>query len=158
MSQDAKPFALVVRLTVRPGCEAEFDQLVKNTVIQILRNEPGVMRYLCYEVDNQPRQRVFYQEYESRAAFEEHEARERPRQFLRPASHCWRAPTSIPSRLWQEAGLGHRVLRGLVVDSDRVRVQVRARDEGPLRRGGRPDLREGGRVQQGARLVLGPPG
>jgi len=82
MSQDDKPFALVVRFMVRSGCEAQFDQLVNNTVVQIFRNEPGVMRYLCYEVDGQPQQRVFYQEYESRAAFEEHEAQEHTRQFL----------------------------------------------------------------------------
>jgi quinol monooxygenase YgiN len=82
MYQDAKPFALVLRFTLRPGCEAKFDQLVKNTVFQILRNEPGVMRYLCYEVDDQPQHRVFYQEYESRAAFKEHEAQEHTREFL----------------------------------------------------------------------------
>jgi quinol monooxygenase YgiN len=54
MPEDDKPFALVVRFTLRSGREAEFDQLVKDTVWQILRNEPGVMRYLCYQVAGQP--------------------------------------------------------------------------------------------------------
>jgi len=39
------------------------------------------------------------------------------------------------------------VFRGSVGGGDWIRVQVPARDEGPLRRGGRPDLREGGRGQ-----------
>ena len=51
------------------------------------------------------------------------------------------------------AGLGHGVLRGPLGRGDRIRVQVPARDKGPVRRGGRPDLREAGRAQQGACLA-----
>jgi quinol monooxygenase YgiN len=99
MSQDAKPVARVVRFTVRPGREAEFDQLVKSTVMPILRNEPGVMRYLCYEVDGQPRQRVFYEEYENRAACQEHEVQEHTRHFLEASEPLLEATDVYPLTL-----------------------------------------------------------
>src|SRR6185437_7523186 len=51
------------------------------------------------------------------------------------------------------AGLGYGVLRGPLGSGDRIRVQVRARDKGPLGRGSCPDLRGAGRSQQDACLA-----
>jgi quinol monooxygenase YgiN len=75
-------FRLVARFTLRPGAEAEFDQLARRTATQVLRGEPGIVQYICYKVDGQPRLRIFYEEYEHRAAFEDHEAREHTLRFL----------------------------------------------------------------------------
>ena len=45
MPQDATPFALVVRFTVRPGAEAQFDALVAETAAGIRDHEPvGTLR------------------------------------------------------------------------------------------------------------------
>ena len=82
MPQDATPFALVVRFTVRPGAEAEFDALVAQTAVGIRNHEPGTVVYCCHRVEDQPRQWIFYELYRDRAAFEAHEATEHTRRFL----------------------------------------------------------------------------
>jgi len=82
MSEDAKPYALVVRFTVRPGAEAQFDALVAETAEGIRQSEPGTVVYACHRVDGQPRQRIFYELYRDRAAFEAHEQSPHTRRFL----------------------------------------------------------------------------
>lgn len=82
MSQDAMPFALVVRFTVRPGAEADFDALVAETAAGIRDHEPGTLTYACHTVQGQPRQRIFYELYQDRAAFEAHEQTAHTRRFL----------------------------------------------------------------------------
>jgi quinol monooxygenase YgiN len=82
MSEDAKPFALVVRFTVRPGAEAQFDALVAETAAGIRQSEPGTLVYACHRVDGQPQQRIFYELYRDRAAFDAHEQSPHTRRFL----------------------------------------------------------------------------
>jgi quinol monooxygenase YgiN len=82
MSEDATPFALVVRFTVRPGAEAQFDQLVAETAAGIRAGEPGTLVYACHRVESEPRQRIFYELYRDRAAFEAHEESPHARRFL----------------------------------------------------------------------------
>jgi quinol monooxygenase YgiN len=76
------PFALVVRFTVRPGSEDAFDQLVATTTTGIRASEPGTLVYACHRVESAPRQRIFYELYASRAAFDAHEAQPHTRAFL----------------------------------------------------------------------------
>jgi quinol monooxygenase YgiN len=82
MTEDAKPFALVVRFTVRPGAEDQFDALVADTAAGIRASEPGTLIYACHHVDGQPRQRIFYELYRDRAAFDAHEQSAHTRRFL----------------------------------------------------------------------------
>lgn len=82
MTQDATPFALVVRFTVTPGREADFDQLVAETGEGIRADEPGTLVYACHEVIGAPRQRIFYELYANKAAFEAHEQTAHTRRFL----------------------------------------------------------------------------
>jgi quinol monooxygenase YgiN len=82
MSKDAMPFALVVRFTVRPGVEDEFDALVAETVAGIRDGEPGTLVYATHLVDGEPRQRIFYELYRDRAAFDDHESAAHTRRFL----------------------------------------------------------------------------
>ena len=82
MTDDATPFALVVRFTVRPGCEADFDALVAETAKGIRAHEPGTLVYACHTVDGAERERIFYELYSDRAAFEAHEAQDHTRRFL----------------------------------------------------------------------------
>lgn len=83
MTQQPAPFALVVRFTLRAGAEAEFDGLVGRTAADIRAHEPGTLVYACHQVDGTPRQRIFYELYRDRAAFEAHEAQPHVRHFLR---------------------------------------------------------------------------
>jgi len=82
MTQGTAPFALVVRFTVRPEAEAEFDDLIARTTAAIREREPGTLVYACHRVDGAPRQRIFYELYRDRAAFDEHERQEHVRHFL----------------------------------------------------------------------------
>lgn len=82
MTEDAAPFALVVRFTVRPEAEAEFDDLIVRTTAAIREREPDTLVYACHRVNGKPFQRIFYELYRDRAAFDEHERQEHVRNFL----------------------------------------------------------------------------
>jgi quinol monooxygenase YgiN len=82
MVQDFTPFALVVRFTVQPGSEADFDQLVAETAAGIRAYERGTLVYACHAVEGSPRQRIFYELYASRAAFDAHEQMPHTQRFL----------------------------------------------------------------------------
>jgi quinol monooxygenase YgiN len=73
---------LVVRFTVRAGSEAVFDDLTRRTLVRIREEEPGTLIYTCHEVEGRPQQRIFYELYRDRAAFEVHESQEHVRRFL----------------------------------------------------------------------------
>jgi quinol monooxygenase YgiN len=82
MTEDATPFALVVRFTVRTGAEASFDDLVSRTADAIREREPGTLVYACHRVEDAPQQRIFYELYRDRAAFNTHEQQDHVRAFL----------------------------------------------------------------------------
>ncbi|GGT00102.1 hypothetical protein GCM10010156_67760 [Planobispora rosea] len=82
MAHGAEPFALVVRFTVRHGAESAFDDLTARTVAKITTQEPGTLIYTCHHVEGQPRQRIFYELYRDRAAFDAHEQQPHVKDFL----------------------------------------------------------------------------
>lgn len=82
MTQTPAPFALVVRFTVRPGAENSFDELVTQTTAAIREREPGTLVYACHHVAGAPRQRIFYELYRDRAAFDAHEEQPHVKHFL----------------------------------------------------------------------------
>src|SRR5262245_7704778 len=82
VTEPAAPLALVVRFTVRVGAEDSFDTLVEQTVAGIRDHEPGTLIYTCHKVDSAPNQRVFYELYRDRAAFESHEQQPHTQHFL----------------------------------------------------------------------------
>jgi quinol monooxygenase YgiN len=76
-------FGLVVRFTCKDQASAEaFDRLVAATVDKIRTNEPGTLVYAVNRVDAEPLQRVFYELYRDRAAFDAHEDQEHTKKFL----------------------------------------------------------------------------
>lgn len=82
MPNTAAPFPLIVRFTVRPGSEEAFDRLTQETASGVREHEHDTLIYACHLVEGSPRQRVFYELYRNRAAFERHEAEEHVRRFL----------------------------------------------------------------------------
>ena len=75
-------FGLVVRFHLTPGAAEGFDRLVAETVPEIAKHEPGTLIYTVHEVDGQPGQRVFYELYADRAAFDAHEQQPHTLRFL----------------------------------------------------------------------------
>jgi quinol monooxygenase YgiN len=78
----AGQFGLVVRFTLKEGAAASFDALVAETLIGIRSSEPGTLVYVNHTVDAEANQRIFYELYRDRAAFEEHERQPHTRRFL----------------------------------------------------------------------------
>jgi quinol monooxygenase YgiN len=76
-------FGLFVRFTCKDEeAAAAFDDLVARTGEQIRANEPGTVIYTVHRVDGRPLERVFYELYRNRDAFEEHESKDYVRAFL----------------------------------------------------------------------------
>jgi quinol monooxygenase YgiN len=82
MDQMDDAFGLVVRFTVRPGAGEPFDRLVRATVDKIMANEPDTLIYACHTVPAEPQQRIFYELYRNRAAFDAHEQQPHVKTFL----------------------------------------------------------------------------
>ena len=59
-----------------------YDRLVAETVEGIKASEPGTLVYACHLVEGQPLQRIFYELYRDRRAFEAHEAAPHTRRYL----------------------------------------------------------------------------
>lgn len=80
-------FALVVRFSVRPEKMVAFDELVGRTVERIRLDEPDTLTYAVHRRPERENERVFYEVYRDRAAFDHHEAQLHTRAFLtqRPA-------------------------------------------------------------------------
>jgi quinol monooxygenase YgiN len=76
-------FGLSVRFTCRDAERAAgFDQLVAETVPEIRKHEAGTLVYAVHTVEGQPLQRIFYELYRDRAAFDAHEEQPHTRHFL----------------------------------------------------------------------------
>ncbi|HEX3752599.1 MAG TPA: antibiotic biosynthesis monooxygenase [Streptosporangiaceae bacterium] len=76
-------FGLCVRFTCKDQASAEaYDRLVAGTIEGIKAAEPGTLVYASHLVQGQPLQRIFYELYRDRAAFEAHEAAPHTRRYL----------------------------------------------------------------------------
>ena len=76
-------FGLFVRFTCKNEAAVEaYDKLVAETLEGIKANEPGTLVYVSHMVEGQPLQRIFYELYRDRAAFEAHEASPHTRRYL----------------------------------------------------------------------------
>ena len=76
-------FGLAVRFTCKDEASAgAFDALVAETVPQIRQHEPGTLIYAVHTVEDKPLQRIFYELYRDRDAFEAHESQPHTRRML----------------------------------------------------------------------------
>jgi len=74
---------LSVRFTCKDQAAAEaYDRLAAETITGIRDSEPGTIVYAVHTVDGQPLQRIHYELYRDRAAFEAHEAAPHTRRYL----------------------------------------------------------------------------
>ena len=75
-------YGLVVHFSLKPGCQAAFDQLAAETIEGIRQHEPGTLIYISHAAYDRPDLRVFYELYADRKAFEAHEEQPHVRRFL----------------------------------------------------------------------------
>ena len=86
---------LVVRFILTEDGASGFDQLVKELVPFIQRDEPGTIVYATHTVEGQPNMRVFYELYRDREAFEEHERQAHTRRFLAEREQYLAGPADV---------------------------------------------------------------
>ncbi|WP_431888323.1 putative quinol monooxygenase [Nocardiopsis alba] len=76
-------FGLSVRFTLKDEAAADgFDALVAETLPHIRRSEPGTLVYAVHAVEGKPLERIFYELYADRSAFEAHEEQPHVKRFL----------------------------------------------------------------------------
>ncbi len=76
-------FGLSVRFTCKDQESASgFDKLVAETLPEIKRHEPGTLVYAVHAVEGEPLERIFYELYRDRAAFDAHEGQPHTRRML----------------------------------------------------------------------------
>lgn len=66
----------------------EFDTLAEEAVQAARLHEPDTLLYIAHHVPNAPMQRIFYEVYRDRAAFEEHQRQPHIEQFLARRRAC----------------------------------------------------------------------
>jgi quinol monooxygenase YgiN len=65
-------YGLIAIYTLAEGCEEEFDALAEKVVAEVRASEPDALVYAVHSVPNAPMQRIFYEVYRDRTAYEEH--------------------------------------------------------------------------------------
>jgi quinol monooxygenase YgiN len=65
-------YGLIAIYTLAEGREAEFDALAEQVVDEVRVSEPDALVYAVHSVPNAPMQRIFYEVYRDRMAYEEH--------------------------------------------------------------------------------------
>lgn len=76
-------YGLSVRFTCKDETAAAgFDELVAETVPLIREHEAGTVVYAVHTVEGKPLERIFYELYRDKAAFDAHEEQEHTRRFL----------------------------------------------------------------------------
>src|SRR6266699_916441 len=76
-------FGLCVRFTCKDEASAAaYDRLVAETIEGIKTAEPGTLVYASHLVEGQPLQRIFYELYKDKTAFEAHGTARHTRRYL----------------------------------------------------------------------------
>jgi quinol monooxygenase YgiN len=78
---------------------AEFDRLAERAAEGVRTSEPGTLVYVIHVVPKAPLQRIVYEIYRNRAAFESHERQPHIRRFVADRAHCVLATNVIDLRL-----------------------------------------------------------
>jgi quinol monooxygenase YgiN len=85
--------------TLREGREAAFDRLTEEAVRAVRDLEPNTFIFACHVARNAPNQRVFYQLYRDRMAYQEHERQPHIQHFLAEGSSHIRTTKVIELKL-----------------------------------------------------------
>ena len=70
----ARPYGRIQIFTVLDDRVTDFDRLAEETAEQVSTGEPDTLVYVIHLVPNAPMQRIFYEIYRDRAAFDSHES------------------------------------------------------------------------------------
>jgi quinol monooxygenase YgiN len=95
----ARPYGRILIFTLLEDRVADFDRLAEQTAEEVRIGEPDTLVYVIHLVPNAPMQRIFYEIYRDRAAFDSHESRPYMRRFVAERRSCVLATNVIELRL-----------------------------------------------------------
>ena len=78
----ARPYGRILIFTLLDDKAADFDQLAEQTAEEVRTGEPDTLVYVIHLVPNAPMQRIFYEIYRDRAAFDSHENKSYMQRFV----------------------------------------------------------------------------
>ena len=95
----ARPYGRIQIFTLLDDRAAEFDRLAEQTAEEVRTGEPDTLVYVIHLVPNAPLQRLFYEIYRDRAAFDSHESQPYVQRFVAERRACVLATNVIELRL-----------------------------------------------------------
>jgi quinol monooxygenase YgiN len=95
----APPYGRILIFTLLDDRAADFDRLAEQTAEEVRTREPGTLVYVIHVVPNAPLQRIFYEIYRDRAAFDSHENQPYMKRFVADRRACVLATNVIELRL-----------------------------------------------------------
>jgi len=95
----ARPYGRILIFTLLDDRVAEFDRLAEEAAEQVSTGEPDTLVYVIHLVPNAPMQRIFYEIYRDRAAFDSHESQPYMQRFVTERRSCVLATNVIELRL-----------------------------------------------------------
>ena len=97
--QPARPYGRMLIFTLLDDRVTAFDRLAEQTAEEVRIGEPGTLVYVIHLVPNAPLQRIFYEIYRDRAAFDRHESQPYMKRFVADRRSCVLATNVIELRL-----------------------------------------------------------
>jgi len=95
----ARPYGRLQIFTLLDDRVADFDRLAEQTAEEVRTGEPDTLVYVIHLVPNAPLQRIFYEIYRDRAAFDSHESQPYVQRFVAERRACVLATNVIELRL-----------------------------------------------------------
>jgi quinol monooxygenase YgiN len=95
----APPYGRILIFTLLEDRVADFDRLAEQAAEEVRTREPDTLVYVIHLVPNAPMQRIFYEIYRDRAAFDSHENQPYMMRFVADRRACVLATNVIELRL-----------------------------------------------------------
>ena len=95
----ARPYGRILIFTLLDDRVADFDRLAEEAAEYVRTGEPDTLVYVIHLVPNAPLQRIFYEIYRDRAAFDSHESQPYMQRFVAERRTCVLATNVIELRL-----------------------------------------------------------
>jgi len=93
------PYGRILIFTLLEDRVADLDRLAEQTAEEVRTREPDTLVYVIHLVPNAPMQRIFYEIYRDRAAFDSHENQPYMKRFVADRRACVLATNVIELRL-----------------------------------------------------------
>ena len=98
-ARPSRPYGRIVIFTLLDDRVADFDRLAEQTAEEVRTAEPDTLVYVIHLVPNAPMQRIFYEIYRDREAFDSHENQPYMQRFVAERRSCVLATNVIELKL-----------------------------------------------------------